>query len=129
VWGRRTVGVIALGGLCSLAAGCFEPPAEAVARLEALKAQGQAMDEALDEVEERLLGSRAMVSLWQEMAWRHRQVTEVACQNVAGHVEAMEKHLTRQTQRARRQQKQRQFDARSEAMTTAPPREKEAREN
>ncbi len=65
--------------------GCFQPSAEAQARLAALEAEGKAMDTALDSIEERLLGNQSMVKLWEEMGERHRSVSEIACTNSSKH--------------------------------------------
>jgi hypothetical protein len=110
VRGRRTLGSLAIAGLFS-GTGCFAPPPEAHARLEQVRRQGQDFDAALDHIEERLLGSRANVGLWEEMAARHQQVSEVACKNVASHVEDMERHLLSQERKSRNLRQARNYGA------------------
>lgn len=92
------VGVVAL----TLSAGCAQPPPDAEARLAELEAEGQKMDEALDKVEERLLGNQARMHLWQELGERHRQVSAVHCKHAHGNVEAIIEHEERQEEKARK---------------------------
>ena len=127
--GTRTAWVVALGTLLPLSVGCFSPPPEAEARLEAVKAQGRELDAALDAIEERLLGSRASVSLWQEMAWRHQKVSAVACENVAGHVEKMEKYFDQQEEKFRRVRRQRRYQANVPVSSTSSAQGRKARSN
>ena len=82
--------------------GCFDPPAEAVARLKQTQAEGAAMDRALDGVEERLLGIQGKIQLWKELGERHREVTQVACTNSAFHLSQMASLSEQQTDKARR---------------------------
>ena len=86
----------------SLSAGCAEPPPDAEARLAALEAEGQQMDAALDNVEERLLGNQARVHLWQELEERHKQVSAMHCKHADGNVEAILEHEERQEEKARK---------------------------
>ena len=53
------------------------------------------LEESIAEVEERLLGSQARVGLWDELATRHEEVSEVACANLGEHVVAMERRAPR----------------------------------
>lgn len=112
--------------------GCFSAPPEAVARLEAVKAQAKSMDAALDEVEERLLGNQAAVHLWQEMGRRHRNVSAVACENAAQHVAAMEVHQDKQQKKKRRISQQRMQADRSKGsdrVTSVPVQGRRSRNN
>ncbi|MDC0711441.1 hypothetical protein POL68_23420 [Stigmatella sp. ncwal1] len=99
--GTRAIGL----GMAALAltgsTGCFSPPPEAEARLAALEAEAQKMDEALDTVEERLLGNQAQVQLWQELGRRHKQVSEVHCQHADVHTTAILAHQQKQEEKAR----------------------------
>jgi hypothetical protein len=79
-WVGLAAGLLLLGGT-----GCFEPSPEAVARLAQVQQNGKEMDEALDTMEERLLGNQASVKLWGEMAERSKSVTQVACSNSTFH--------------------------------------------
>ncbi|MGA9524816.1 MAG: hypothetical protein WBV82_25380 [Myxococcaceae bacterium] len=125
----RTVWVLALS-LVPLGAGCFEPPKEAEARLEALKQQGRDLDAAMDDIEERLLGSRATVSLWKEMAWRHQKVSAIACENVAGHAEQIEKYFAEQEEKGRKVRRQRRrYQANAPVSSTATSQGRKARSN
>ena len=72
-----------------LASGCFEPSAEAKARLEQIKLEGRSFDAQLDAVEDRLLGNQTRVSIWQELGQRHQEVSALACANVVKHTDEM----------------------------------------
>jgi len=85
----------------ALLAGCAKPPADAEARLAAVKQQAIELDKAFDSLEERLLGSQANVELWQEMARRHQTVSQVACENANQHLRGMVKSLEREEERSR----------------------------
>ncbi len=85
-----------------LTGGCFSPPEEAVARLEQTRAEAASLHGALDEVEERLLGNHAKLTLWSELAERHQQVSEIACGNFTRHTEAMAALMRAQDAKARR---------------------------
>ncbi len=117
----------ASAGLCLLfGTGCFDAPPEAKERLERLRADGEELNEALDEVGGRLLGGRAVVSLWQEMGWRHRSVSAIACETAGAHVQAMAKHEQKQIKRSR---KIRRMAQASEAVSSAPKQTGSARSN
>lgn len=97
-WGWALgVGVMAL----AVSSGCAQPPPDAEARLAALEAEGQRMNEALDTVEERLLGNQARVHAWQELGERHKEVSAVHCKHAHGNVEAIIAHEERQDEKAR----------------------------
>lgn len=117
--GIRAHRLLALAGLFPLGIGCFSPPPEAQERLEQVRRQGEEFDAALDQIEDRLLGTRARVGLWEEMAVRHRNVSEVACENVAGHVAEMEKHLKSQAKKSRALRRQRTYEASPHLSTTS----------
>jgi len=89
-------GVVLLG-----ATGCFSPPAEALARLEQVKAEGEALENAVDSLEERFLGNQANLAMWDEMARRHRMVSEVACKNHTEHFDQMVKKIVSMEEKAR----------------------------
>lgn len=115
-----------------LGTGCFSAPPEAIARLEAVKAQGREMEASLDDVEERLLGNQASVHLWQEMGRRHRNVSAVACENAAQHVAAMEVHEDKQIKKKRRMRQQRMQADRSggtDRVSSVPVRGRRSRSN
>ncbi|ADO75864.1 hypothetical protein [Stigmatella aurantiaca] len=99
--GKRAIGLGMAALALSGSTGCFSPPPDAEARLLALEAEGQKMDEALDTVEERLLGSQAQVQLWQELGRRHRQVSAVHCQHADEHTTAILAHQQKQEEKAR----------------------------
>ncbi len=98
-----SVGVVAL----ALASGCAEPPPDAEARLAALEAEGKQMDEALDTVEERLLGNQARMHLWQELGERHKTVSAVHCKHADANLAAMLEHQEKQEQKARKLKRRR----------------------
>lgn len=105
--GKRGMGLGMVVLALSLSTGCAEPPADAEARLAALEAEGQAMDAALDTVEERLLGNQAQMHLWQELGRRHQQVSAVHCQHADVHVAAILEHQEKQAEKARQLKKRR----------------------
>jgi hypothetical protein len=98
-----SVGVVAL----ALASGCAEPPPDAEARLAALEAEGKQMAEALDTVEERLLGNQARLHLWQELGERHKTVSAVHCKHADANLAAMLEHHEKQEQKARKLKRRR----------------------
>lgn len=92
------VAVVAL----SVSAGCVEPPPDAEARLAALEEEGQKMDAALDQVEDRLLVSQARMHLWQELGERHKQVSAIHCKHADANLAAILLHEERQEEKARK---------------------------
>lgn len=85
----------------ALSTGCAEPPGDGAERLAALEAEGRQMDQALDDVETRLLGNQAQLMTWQELGRRHKQVSALHCQNSDAHMEAILKHYQRQEEKTR----------------------------
>jgi hypothetical protein len=69
-------------------------------------AESQALDEAIERLEERLLAHQARVSFWQEMQTRHADVSAVACTNLGTHAEAIrvaeQRNQVRYAERGRR---------------------------
>jgi hypothetical protein len=103
---------VAVLGLGLTTAGCrLAEPADATARREALRLQGEELSAAADLLEERLLGNQANLLLWEEMARRHRTVSEVACRNHGEHLEEMVRLLEHQQQRARKLKRSRRMAA------------------
>lgn len=92
-----------------LGAGCVDPEVRAE-RLGALHAEHRERMEQLERLEARLLGAEAIRAEWTELRERHGRVTEVACENLGEHTEAIAKHERRQKERSR------QFRARRLAM-------------
>ncbi len=82
-------------------AGCIDPPPEAAARLAEVNQEGLQTERALDSIEERLLGAHVNLALWQELARRHRSVSEVACQNLGEHAKEMVHNVERQQEKSR----------------------------
>lgn len=121
---RRAV-IGSLGLLCLALGGCEGSNPEAEARLERVKAQGLELEGALGDVEERLLGNQATVKLWSELAVRHKQVTQVACQNLASHVEGMQAHLEKQDKKKKRVRRSRV----AQEVSAAPVRGRKSRRN
>ncbi|MDQ3264849.1 MAG: hypothetical protein M3Y59_14470 [Myxococcota bacterium] len=89
-------GFLFLGGT-----GCFSPPPEALARLEEVKAEGETLTAAVDGLEERFLGNQANLALWNEMARRHRTVSQVACKNHTEHFDQMVQKIASMEEKAR----------------------------
>ncbi len=92
---------LALAGFVLVLPGCFSPSPTSVARLEDVKREGLALNEAADELEGRLLASQSNVSLWKELADRHKYVSAIAIQNQNAHFDAMVHLLDRQEEKAR----------------------------
>jgi hypothetical protein len=71
-------------------------PSDAVlAQRARLDAEQAARMEALETVEARLQSLESRRVLWNELESRHQRVSEIACENVAGHVAEMEQHEQR----------------------------------
>ncbi|HXN41567.1 MAG TPA: hypothetical protein VN918_07260 [Myxococcaceae bacterium] len=85
----------------AFSAGCINPPPEAAARLAEVNEQGVQTERALDSIEDRLLGAHVNLALWQELARRHRSVSEVACQNLGEHAKEMVRNVERQQEKSR----------------------------
>lgn len=104
-WRRRA---LALALLALGATGCAGgDSAGDAARLAALEAEGEQMDEALDTVEERLLGNQAQLQLWAELGRRHKQVSMVHNQHSNAHLEQMMAFMERTQEKARKIKRQR----------------------
>jgi len=103
---RKWLGLAAVMGVF-LGTGCTSSSREAQERLAVLEAEGKAMDEVLDSVEERLLGNQAMLQTWQELGRRHRQVTQLHCESSDPHMVAMMNHYKKQEERARQLRRRR----------------------
>lgn len=115
---RAAAGAVALVGMVVGSTGCFDAPAETAERLALVKAQGEDLDAALDGIEERLLGNQATVKLWKELAWRHRGVSEVACENLATHAAGIEKFMQKEKKKSRRRTRVAHDVASASATTT-----------
>jgi hypothetical protein len=109
------MGVVAL----ALMAGCARPPPDAEARLAELEAEGKKMDEALDNVEERLLGNQARMHLWQELGERHKYVSAVHCQHADANLAAMLEHQEKQEEKARKLKRRRHVASVDAALLTS----------
>lgn len=68
---------------------------------EALELEQAARMQALGSLEIRLIAIAAASRQWEELGDRHRDVSEIACQNAGEHLAAMERHQARQNERAR----------------------------
>ncbi|HZA51672.1 MAG TPA: hypothetical protein VE549_13090 [Myxococcaceae bacterium] len=98
--------------------GCDQSSPSWVERLSRLSAQGEDMERAIEDLEERLLGNQARVHLWQEMARRHQRVSAVACENLSGHALEIAKRMD--LQQVKRRARRGKHSARPEVMTAAP---------
>lgn len=70
-------------------------------RRAALSREHQERMERLEQLEVRLLGAISKRAEWDELRTRHGKVTELACENAAGHVEAMVRHEEREQEKLR----------------------------
>ncbi|HUM11451.1 MAG TPA: hypothetical protein VLT82_10920 [Myxococcaceae bacterium] len=93
----RTVLLLAL----TTSLGCAISPAEERARREALAAEGRALELAADAVEARLLAGEARLVVWNELAARREQVTEVACRVGDAHFQDMARLFEEQAEKGR----------------------------
>ncbi len=101
-----------------LGTGCMSPSPEAEQRLAALEAEGEEMDDALDSVEERLLGNQAMLQTWQELGRRHQDVTQLHCQTADAHMVALMKHYEKQEEKGRQMKRRRSVAAVDTVLTS-----------
>jgi hypothetical protein len=121
----RGLGLFVTGWLTS---GCMMmPPEDAQERLEALRTEQERMTAALDTVETRLLWSQSQVRFWQEMKWRHQQVSALQCRVSEQHLQGMAQHLEKQEQRARELRRRRQLAASAREATVLTAGKKESR--
>lgn len=104
---RRGLGLAAL--VLWLGSACAEPPDDAEARLAALEADDKRMDQALDEVETRLLGNQATMHLWAELGRRHQEVSAIQCRVADEHLMGMARHYEHMEEKARQIKKARRM--------------------
>jgi histidinol-phosphate/aromatic aminotransferase/cobyric acid decarboxylase-like protein len=104
---RRGLGLAAL--VLWLGSACAEPPDEAEARLAELQAEDERMDQALDEVETRLLGNQATMHLWAELGRRHQEVSAIQCRVADEHLMGMARHYEHMEEKARQMKKARRM--------------------
>jgi hypothetical protein len=83
-------------------AGCADREQEGRARLAQIEADGEALDQAADALEARLLADRARVALWSELKERHQHVSAIATQNADEHLNAMVRYFAKQERRGKR---------------------------
>lgn len=97
---RVGLGLAAAVGL-AVTTGCGQSPEDSEARLAALEAEGKQMDQALDAVEDRLMGSQGRLAMWNELGRRHQEVSAIQCRVADSHIAAILKHEDKQNQKAR----------------------------
>ncbi|RKH46432.1 hypothetical protein D7X96_17660 [Corallococcus interemptor] len=98
---RMWLGLAATVGL-AVSTGCGgQSPEDSEARLAVLEAEGKQMDQALDAVEDRLLGSQGRLAMWNELGRRHQEVSAIQCKVADAHMAAILKHEDKQNQKAR----------------------------
>jgi hypothetical protein len=117
--GRRHWGLGLAAMALWLSSGCEAPPEEAEARLAELQAEEARMDAALDAVETRLLGNQSTMHLWQELGRRHQEVSAIQCRVADEHLQGIAKHLEKQEEKARQQQRRRHMASVDAAMLTS----------
>ena len=121
-------GALALLLLGLGATGCTGgAPAEDAQRIAALEAEGEQLDQALDTVEERLLGNQAQLQLWAELGRRHKQVSLVHTQHANAHLEQMVAFIERTQEKSRKLKRQRVASA-DTVLTTGRKRRAASRE-
>jgi hypothetical protein len=91
---------VAIGPL----AACHVGPsaADEARRLEEVQRDGDALTQAADDLEDRMLADQANLLLWQELARRHRQVSAIAIVNHSEHFSSMVELIEHQTEKARK---------------------------
>ena len=82
--------------IAAVTAGCQEGDGRAAARV---RAEADGLRAALDSIEDRLLANQAKVKLWQELASRHEEVSEIACSVQNGHALAMVEGVIKQQEK------------------------------
>ncbi len=87
--------------LALLVSACGPSREDTQARLATLEAEGDALTHAADALEERLLADHVRVSVWRELAERHKDVSEIACRNSDAHYDGMVRFLEEQEEKAR----------------------------
>jgi hypothetical protein len=98
----RLLGVAGLAGALMGGTGCYSPPPEAVARLEEVKQQGAALEQAAEGLEERFLGNQEKVHLWSELRERHQHVSAIVVRNHSSHFDDMVRLFDAQQEKARK---------------------------
>lgn len=99
-----------------LTVGCEVGPsrAEEARRLEEIQRDGDALTQAADDLEDRMLADQANLLLWQELARRHKQVSAIATTNNAEHFSSMVELLEHQAEKARKLKRQHLTEAEDE---------------
>ncbi|NOK32868.1 hypothetical protein D7W79_09410 [Corallococcus exercitus] len=97
---RMWLGLAVAVGL-AVSTGCGQSPEDSEARLAALEAEGKQMDQALDAVEDRLMGSQGRLAMWNELGRRHQEVSAIQCKVSDAHMAAILAHEDKQNQKAR----------------------------
>jgi hypothetical protein len=118
---RRGLGLAAL--VLWLGSACAEPPDDAEARLSELEADDKRMDQALDEVETRLLGNQATMHLWAELGRRHQEVSAIQCRVADEHLMGMARHYEHMEEKARQIKKARRMASVDSQVLTSGSRE------
>ena len=102
--------VVAVG---PLAAGCDVGPSreEEARRLEEIARDGDALTQAADDLEDRMLADQSNLLLWQELARRHKQVSAIATVNHSEHFSSMVELLEHQAEKARKLKRHHEAEA------------------
>lgn len=95
VWALLAVATVAVFG-----SGCGVDE-RLVEQRERFALEERARIEALERVEARMVDAAARSRGWRELGQRRAEVTEIACENAALHASAIERHFSRQEERAR----------------------------
>ncbi len=82
-----------------LLAACGGSPAEARLRRSRVVAEGRALVEKVDALEERLLADQARVRFWKELRARHESVSAIACTDLSRHAEGMARYAEEQQEK------------------------------
>lgn len=115
---QRTLWMV--GGLGLVLTGCMSPTRDAAPWELALNDEARLLDDALDQVETRLLAGRTRVVLWDELAARRASVTQIACENAQQHIDGISRHFARTEEVMKRRRRARRSN-RTSAKPAAPP--------
>ena len=94
--------MVPAAALAAVGVGCGGAPPPEEGRLREILEQGEALSQAADELEDRLLAGQANVFLWRELARRHQHISAVVTRTQTEHFASMVRMLERQEGLARR---------------------------
>lgn len=82
--------------------------------MEEIQRDGDALTQAADDLEDRMLADQANLLLWQELARRHKQVSAIAITNHNEHFSSMVELMEHQAEKARKLKRRHYADGEGE---------------